>query len=222
MQILTGNTSLINDLELIVIDYLFDQEFCYNNITQIPKPIILRNINTIDWISISIRSTLSEAFIREYAHLLNWKWISVYQIMSESFMREFADHINWQFALTCQTLSPLFICEFADRIGNIPYSSRMEIHPTLFYDRNINIIWNYVSSIPDLSESFIRNCADHVNWELISQHATLSESFIYEFADRIHFDNICKYQKISTSFKFKLLQLVISRKLNGRIVVSGC
>ena len=54
---------------------------------------IRNNPDQQDWDTISQKSALSEALIREFQDKVNWDWISCKQVLSENFIREFQDKI---------------------------------------------------------------------------------------------------------------------------------
>jgi len=90
---------------------------------QLSEDFIEKNIEWVDWDSVSCFQKLSEDFIRDYKDLVNWDYISVSQSISEDFAREFKDRVNFKklsendYRIESSTLSVEFIREFRDRLS---------------------------------------------------------------------------------------------------------
>lgn len=60
---------------------------------------LISNITEIDWSRISIKSRLTETFIRENAEFLDWSMISRYQRLSIQIVIDYADKVDWYYII---------------------------------------------------------------------------------------------------------------------------
>jgi hypothetical protein len=82
---------------------------------------IIQHQDKVNWEYVSHFQTLTEAFIREFAHKVDWYWIAESQRLSEAFIYEFIYKFNLKHISWTQQLSEGFIRKHKTK-------SRLELH----------------------------------------------------------------------------------------------
>ena len=181
--------------------------------------IALSNSN-INWLYISERLKLSEAFIKKFSGSVRWYSIARYQKLSESFIREFKDKVNWHIISKYQELSETFIRDFQDMVDWYMVSTYQKLSETFIREFKGMVNWYSVTERQKLSEKFLEELVDFEEirelenreknnrdeqyisliWRNISRHQKLSIDFIRRFKDKLYWYYISINQKLSENF----------------------
>lgn len=85
--------------------------------THDPLKYIRDNNETIDWITSSMYTQMTEDFIEEFQDKVHWANISYYQNnISEEFIIKFEDKIVWQYISQRRQLSNQFILKYIHKL----------------------------------------------------------------------------------------------------------
>ena len=177
------------------------------NETEIKK--CLKNGQAVNWIDISMNTSLSEPFIETYRDWLDARNISEFQRLSEPFIEKHKGWLNAWCISECQQLSEPFIEKHKKWLDVWCISAFQQLsEPFIETHKKWLTAW-CISRFQHLSEPFIKKHRDWLNARNISRFQQLSEEFIEKHKGWLDARNISEYQPAYFSAPIKSKHVTI-------------
>ena len=123
------------------------------------------NMNTI-----TFRFQLTEDFIRKNIELLNWKTLSHTQALSDEFIDDFSDKIEWECLSMNSYLTKDMIRKYKDKLNWTHISAKQNLDPAFMEEMEEYLDWESISMFQRLPYEFIKKYEEKLNMKIILRY----------------------------------------------------